>query len=92
MLAYQQVNPNFPFGGQWFSKERYAIVWHKGRRWPFHVADKRLIESPRSEPDSYDPVDWSELMEKYLYWRSRYQKQGLRIRSDLIQAMAMSDG
>ena len=76
-MAYDKVNPNFMFGGHWFSKERFGIVMLKGARFPFERAEKRIVEHPQAEPDSTaDPLDWEVLQEKYEYWRERFLKQG----------------
>lgn len=76
-MAYEKVNPNFSFGGHWFSKERFGIVLHKSKRYPFEREKSRVVESPPSEPDSTaDPLDWGVLQAEYEYWRKRYISQG----------------
>lgn len=85
-MAYQHVNPNFNYGGVWFSKLRYGICYHQGKKYPWHVAEQRMIDKLQEETGSYDPVDWPSLMADYLYWRMRFSKQGYRIRHQLISA------
>ena len=76
-MAYEHVNPNFCFGGHWFSKDRFGIVILNGKRYPFDREQKRVVETPQSEPDSTaDPLDWDILQAEYEYWRYRYRKQG----------------
>lgn len=87
--AYHHVNPNWPFGGHWFSKERFGKVVWKGAVLPWERATQRVVSDAASEPaDTADPVDWTgPLMDEYLYWRQRFHaqgKQGFRILTDSI--------
>ena len=72
--AWQKVLPNFPFGNQWYSKERYGIVLHQGKHKPWPMPD--------TDPDepTFDQVDWVELLPKYRYWKKRLWQQGLTSR------------
>ena len=77
-MAYEKVNPNFQFGGHWFSKKRYGICIIQGARYPLERGDPpRIVYKPDAEPaETADPLDWDALFKDYLYWRERYRQQG----------------
>ena len=89
-MAYDHVNPNFHYGGQWFSKKRYGICYWQGKRFPWNIAEQRMVDQPLSEDNSFDPVDWTQLMDEYLYWKARYAKQGYRLRHHLLRDLALA--
>lgn len=84
MQAWAQVLPNFPFNGHLFSKSRYGVCWVSGspvvfRRdlsSPHRVPPAALVHAPYPpESETADVVVWEgRLLQEYLYWRRRYEK------------------
>lgn len=75
--AWQKVNPNFAWGGCFYSKDRYGMVIMNGQRFPFHRETRTVVRQPDpADTTTYDPVDWDEIQIDYEYWRGRYKKQG----------------
>lgn len=86
-MAYLLVNPNWPYGGQWFSKQRYGKCFAGGQMFPWHIQESRAVKQPGAEKNTFDQVDWEKLMPDYLYWRMRFQKQGWNIRHELVDVL-----
>lgn len=90
VLAYFDVIPNFVFGGRWYSKARYCLVFDPStggrcvmRRGAPLPSDEVVRKGrpydlePVGDEETADPVDWSgPLMEQYLYRRRRLSNQG----------------
>lgn len=82
-MAYEKVNPNFSFGGHWFSKNRYGTCMYKGEIRACEIDPTenrrvvRVVDNPQSEPDhTADECDWDKLQPDYEYWRLTFFKQG----------------
>ena len=83
VLAWERVIPNWRFGGHWFSKERYGLCLHMGGHSLLRREGHVPIEDVAAEAvNGADPWDWEANYPAYLYWRSRYGKQGYAAWSD----------
>lgn len=85
--AWRHVLPNFPMGGQMWSRTRYGVCWVNGTPYPTLKGSGEAIYPPwPPESETADHVDWSDpvLMGAYMYWRRRYFKQGYSDGSPLL--------
>lgn len=75
--AWLRVLPNFPLGGQMWSKARYSIGWADGRPVPMLRGQRKVVDAPYPpESETAEVVEWTpELVEQWRYWRRRCIKQ-----------------
>jgi hypothetical protein len=89
--AWRQVLPNFPFGGQMWSKARFQICWWQGRPWvcPMGKPEEFFQGEFPPESETADVVEWTpELLAEY----HRLCRQGRKRGMDVEVLHARPDG